>query len=192
MVLLVAPEPEQLFVQVVAHDLVQRAEGFVHQQDIGIEGQRAGDAGALLHPARKLPGKLSSEAFRSTSCSTRSMRARISARKPHDLERQPDVALDGAPRIEPRRLEHIAIGAGAARLVRGHAVDRQLPPVGSSSAAMQRRKVVLPQPDGPMKLTKSPFSTSRLTSCRAWTGRHSSRRSGRGSGPRSPWPSPGS
>ena len=51
-----------LFVQPVAHDLIQRAEGFVHQQDIGIKGQRPGDAGPLLHAARKLPGKLLAEA----------------------------------------------------------------------------------------------------------------------------------
>ena len=30
------------------------------------------------------------------------------------------------------------------------------PPVGSASAATQRRKVGLPQPEGPMKLTNSP------------------------------------
>jgi hypothetical protein len=35
-----------------------------------------------------------------------------------------------------------------------------VPPVGCSSAATTRRKVVLPQPDGPMKLTKSPLSMS--------------------------------
>jgi hypothetical protein len=56
------PELQQFLVQPVAHDLVQRAEGFVHQQDVGVEGQRPRDRGALLHAARKLPGKLLLEA----------------------------------------------------------------------------------------------------------------------------------
>src|SRR6056297_3568508 len=45
-----------------------------------------------------------------------------------------------------------------------------VPPVGCSRSAMQRKKVVLPQPDGPMKLTKSPFSMFRLTPFSACTG----------------------
>ena len=53
---------QQLGVQMVADDLVERAERLVHQQQIGIEGQRAGDRGALLHAARQLPGKLALEA----------------------------------------------------------------------------------------------------------------------------------
>ena len=57
------PEFEKLLVEVVADDLVERAEGLVHQQQIGIEGQRAGDRGALLHAARELPGKFVLEAL---------------------------------------------------------------------------------------------------------------------------------
>jgi len=57
------PKLQQFFVQVVAHDLVQRAEGFVHQQDVRVERQGPRDAGALLHPARKLPGELLAEAL---------------------------------------------------------------------------------------------------------------------------------
>ena len=52
------PELQQLLVELVAHDLVERAERLVHQQQVGIEGQRAGDRGALLHAARQLPGIL--------------------------------------------------------------------------------------------------------------------------------------
>ena len=50
------PQFQQLLVEVVAHDLVERAERLVHQQQIGVEGERAGDRGALLHAARELPG----------------------------------------------------------------------------------------------------------------------------------------
>src|SRR5262249_10622473 len=47
---------------------------------------------------------------------------------------------------------------------------RSVPAVGASRSAMARRKVVLPQPEGPMKETNSPFSMVRFTSERAWTG----------------------
>ena len=56
------PELQQLGIEVVADDLVERAERLVHQQQVGIEGQRAGDRGALLHAARQLPGKFLLEA----------------------------------------------------------------------------------------------------------------------------------
>ena len=48
-------ERQQLLVQMVAHNLVERAEGLVHQQQAGIEGERARNRGPLLHAARKLP-----------------------------------------------------------------------------------------------------------------------------------------
>ena len=41
------------------------------------------------------------------------------------------------------------------------------PRVGFSSFSSSRRKVDLPEPDGPMRKTNSPLSTLRLTSSRA-------------------------
>src|SRR5215467_6423183 len=41
------------------------------------------------------------------------------------------------------------------------------PSVGRSSRRISRRKVDLPEPDGPTRKTNSPFSTSRLTFSRA-------------------------
>jgi hypothetical protein len=52
---------KKLLVEVIAHDLVQRPERLVHQENIGIEGERAGNRGALLHAAGKLPGELLAE-----------------------------------------------------------------------------------------------------------------------------------
>ena len=46
------PKLQKLLVQVIAHDLVQRTEWLVHEQDVGIEGQGAGNGRALLHAAR--------------------------------------------------------------------------------------------------------------------------------------------
>src|SRR5258708_27809936 len=44
------------------------------------------------------------------------------------------------------------------------------PPVTSSRPAIRRRSVVLPQPDGPTKTTKEPFSISRFASLMMLTG----------------------
>ncbi len=76
----------------------------------------------------------------------------------HDFQRQGDVLLDGAPGIEGRRLEDIAVGAVLARASSGvMPLTVIVPEVGFSRSAMTRRNVVLPQPEGPMKETKSPF-----------------------------------
>ena len=45
-----------------------------------------------------------------------------------------------------------------------------VPLVGSSKAAKALKNVVFPQPDGPIKLTKSPLLIVRLTSLSACTG----------------------
>ena len=45
------PKFEQLFIQMVPHDLIQRPERFIHQEDICIKSQGPGDGSALLHPA---------------------------------------------------------------------------------------------------------------------------------------------
>ena len=37
-----------------ADQRIERAEGLVHQQDVGIGRERAGEADALLHPAREV------------------------------------------------------------------------------------------------------------------------------------------
>jgi hypothetical protein len=52
------PQFQKLLVELVADDFIERAERLVHQQQLGIEGQRARDRHALLHAARQLPGKL--------------------------------------------------------------------------------------------------------------------------------------
>ena len=56
------PQPQQLLVELVADDLVERAERLVHQQQLRLERERAGDRGALLHAAGELPGILALEA----------------------------------------------------------------------------------------------------------------------------------
>ena len=60
---------------------IERAERLVHQQELGIGGQRAGDADALLLPARKLVRIFAAmDAWSSRSSSISSRDARVDAR----------------------------------------------------------------------------------------------------------------
>ena len=52
--LVVLPDPEQELLHLGAGLAVERAEGLVHQQDLGIVGERAGDRDALHHAAGEL------------------------------------------------------------------------------------------------------------------------------------------
>ena len=70
------PEPDQMLVQMVAGDLVEGAEGLVHQQELRLEAEGARDGDPLLHAAGELPGELPLE-----------------ARQPHHLE------ISGGPRL---------------------------------------------------------------------------------------------
>src|SRR3546814_21123345 len=74
---LALPEPQELLVQVVAGDLVERPERLVHQEEIGLEAERAGDRDALLHAARELPGKLLLEAAEVHQLQVRSEERRV-------------------------------------------------------------------------------------------------------------------
>src|SRR5271155_1240181 len=49
------PQPEQLLIEMIAHDFVERAERLVHQEQRRLEGQRARDRSTLLHAAGQLP-----------------------------------------------------------------------------------------------------------------------------------------
>jgi len=50
----VLPNVDQFFVENFTCELVERTEGFVEQEDIGIAHQRARERGTLLHSAREL------------------------------------------------------------------------------------------------------------------------------------------
>ena len=50
------PDPQQLALQIFARLGVERGERLVHQENVGIVGEAAGDRHALLHAAGKLVG----------------------------------------------------------------------------------------------------------------------------------------
>ena len=119
-----SPQFQKLFVQMITDDLVQRAERLVHQQQIGIESQRAGDGGTLLHAAGQLPREFPPEPVEPDEVQrTRHTLGFFYRAQPHDFQRQPNIALDCPPGQQGRRLKDIAIGAFKPRLLGRHAVD---------------------------------------------------------------------
>src|SRR6266513_5950527 len=88
------PDAQQLEVQALAGHLVERTEWLVHQEDRGLERERASDRDALLHPTRELPrvaplepGELDEREHRFGSIGARGPALRA------DLERELHVAL---------------------------------------------------------------------------------------------------
>ncbi|MOA10580.1 hypothetical protein D3C78_1304750 [compost metagenome] len=108
----------------IADDLIQRPERLVHQQQVGIEGERAGDGGALLHAAGQLPGVFLAETVEVDEIE-RAVDALALFRLAvtHDFKRQGDVFFDAAPGIKRGGLKDIAIGAVLAGVFRCRAVD---------------------------------------------------------------------
>src|SRR5579884_1009922 len=102
---------------------IERAEGFVHQQDRRIEGERARNRGALLHAAGKLRGIAVLEALQADELDE-VLRALLALRLRHPLplETVENVAAHRLPRKQGEVLEDdAAIGAGARDFL---AVDR--------------------------------------------------------------------
>ncbi|MCY1519116.1 hypothetical protein D9M68_538550 [compost metagenome] len=113
------PEAQQLFVQLVARDLVERAEGLIHQQDAGPGHQRAGDRHALALAARQfvrhrlftpLQSDESQKFFR-----IRVGRARFAL---SDQQRETHIVDHVAPRQQRCFLENEGEIAALARLAR--------------------------------------------------------------------------
>ena len=93
------PYSQQLALEQHASVRVERAEGLVHQQHLGVVRERAGYRGALAHPARELVRLRVGELFEADAREVvhRYVAAalRVHARK-FGAER--DVVGDGAPR----------------------------------------------------------------------------------------------
>src|SRR5580698_1701768 len=112
----------------IAHDLVERSERFVHQQQRWLERQRARDRSALLHAAGKLPWIFALEAGKVDQLEIlRDALAPLRGIETHDLQRQHHVALDGTPGIKRGGLEDVAVVALHARLLGRDAVDQDGP-----------------------------------------------------------------
>ncbi len=154
-----APQRDQIVVELEARDLVERRERLVHQQHARRGDQRARDRHPHPHAAGQFAriglGEIGKADARQRLHDARRGRGPVDA---GELQRQEDVAEHRRPRHQRRLLEHEA--DAAARVARR---SRQVtvPRVGSLRPAMMRSAVDLPQPDGPSSDRNSPSRTSR-------------------------------
>ena len=147
-------------VQAVARDLVQRAERFVHQQQLGFETQAHGRwrCAAASRPttAREPLAELRQP---DQVQDPRGAALAFVTRQAHHFQRQHHVAFDVAPRIQRRRLEHVAIGPAAARFLaascrspsacrRWRASDRRSAAAASSCRSPTARSATRTRPGG--------------------------------------------
>src|SRR5215207_8543604 len=100
------PELLDQEVHFVTGERIERAERLIHQDDLGIEREAAYDAGALLHAAGELAGKLGLEAFE-TDFHQQGLDAVLVWLRVDllDLEGEFDVLLQIAPRQKVGLLE---------------------------------------------------------------------------------------
>ncbi len=100
------PDALEFEVHLVAGHRIERAEGFVHQQDVRITAQGARDGRTLAHAARQLPRPALLEAGDADERTQfgRALAA-LRLRHPAQLQRQRDVVLDGHPGKQVRVLE---------------------------------------------------------------------------------------
>ena len=170
-----ALQPQELVLQPVADDRVDRAERLVHQQHRRVGGERAGHADPLALAAGELvrvAARRSVAGSRPTSSSSSSTRARDLRFGPSRAARHGgDVGGDRLVREQPDLLDHVADPPAqlrpGRRAVTSSPSRKIRPLVGSISRLIIFSVVDLPQPDGPTSTTISPAGTSRSSSCTA-------------------------
>ena len=117
------------FQKLPLHDLaglrVERGEGLVHQQHIGVDGQRPGEVDALAHAARELAGVVLGEAGEAHQLQ-QALGQGMGRRRLHAAHLQPEdhIVEHRAPGKQGIMLEHKA--AIAARPLHQFAVDAHL------------------------------------------------------------------
>ena len=102
-------QSQQLVLHFMADERIQGGERLVHQQDLGVRGQRAGQTHALLHAAGKLVGILGLETGQADLLQPVA-RALVALGPAHALHRQPvgGVVQHRAVRQQAEALEHHA------------------------------------------------------------------------------------
>src|SRR5690348_6042714 len=100
------PDAQQLRAHHLPDLRIERAERLVHQQDLGLDAERAGDADTLAHSARELMRKMPLEGAQAhhLEMTARDFLARL-RRKAFQLEAELDVLQDRAPGQEREILE---------------------------------------------------------------------------------------
>ncbi len=125
------PEVEQQIPHLGAGDLVECGERFVHEQDRRAEREPANERHPLLHAAGELVGVRPAEVAEPDRVDqvvdvAVGQRRRVAAAAGVERREEADVALDGRPRHQRRRLRHetVLLGlAGGRGLLSGHLDD---------------------------------------------------------------------
>ena len=127
-----AMEPQEVVLESVTGDRVDRAERLVHQHDRGVGGHRPGDADALLLAAGELPrvaleieDGIESDELEQLGGAVADAVLRPAKQPRHGA----DVVLDRHVREQPDLLEHVADAApqlGELELAHAAAVDRDV------------------------------------------------------------------
>src|ERR1700730_1388205 len=130
------PDGDQLGLHEAAGLRVERAERLVHQQNLWIYRERAGERGALLHPARKLRRIGVLEAAKPDEIDE-ALRPRFAARarqagtleavehvRPHGLPREQGKVLEHDAAVGARRDDRIAVDENPPALDRQEAADQ--------------------------------------------------------------------
>ena len=166
-----APQRREVVVEPLARELVERAERLVHQQQVGLGDERAGDRRAHLHAAGQLARKMARERRRARPAPAPPRPSRRPrARRAGEVERQAHVGVDARPRHQRRRLEHEADAGGrvaAGRVAAAAPPRKRARRSARASPAMRRSSVVLPQPDGPSSVRNSPARDVEVDRLRA-------------------------
>ena len=166
------PDAQQLLVELVAGDLVERAERLVHQQDARPADQRPGDRHALAHAAGKLVRQrvLAAREADQLEQSLRIVEVGAARRRP---ARPPAAARHSRSRV--RQGSSVASWKTKAKSRSRRACFGRLPStvtrprVGVTRSATARSSVDLPQPEGPSMVTMLPSGMSTETRSSAVT-----------------------
>jgi hypothetical protein len=146
---------------------IEVGQRLVEQEDLGIAADGPADGDALALAARERLGQPVEivlelqDRRRPRAPAGRSISSLLC---PRNAQAEGHVVVDRHVRVERVGLEHHGDAAlGRRHVVDHHAVDSSVPPVISSSPAIIRRSVDLPQPEGPTKTMNSPCRISRST-----------------------------
>ncbi|OLT20716.1 hypothetical protein BJF78_09070 [Pseudonocardia sp. CNS-139] len=145
-----AGDPQQLGLHALAGHLVERAEGLVHEQQLGAGRERPGDRDALLHPAGQFAragrGELGEpDQLQQLGGARPALRLRDAV----DVQRQLDVLRDRAPLQEPGLLERDAVVLVEAGLPGRFAADERRARGGLLQVGDQPQQRRLPAPGRP-------------------------------------------
>ncbi|MNC43862.1 hypothetical protein D3C75_927450 [compost metagenome] len=123
-----APHGQQLLIQTLAGEFIQRGERFIHQQDFRFHRQRSGDGHPLLHSSAELPRIFVCEALQAYEIQQfQCFILTDGFLHAHQFQRQRYIMLHLPPVIKDRTLEHDTVLLGQTGFTRTFAGYSDVP-----------------------------------------------------------------